>query len=62
MYSKELQLQFNPAKGYISLTGGGSIVFRQAFKNRLNNVIEDSDPIYSNALGFYKLGLKMWEE
>ena len=59
---KELQLQFNPAKGYISLTGGGSIVFRQAFKNRLNNVIEDSDPIYSNALGFYKLGLKMWEE
>lgn len=59
---KELQLKFNPAKGYILLTGGGSVIFKNAFKNRLKNVIVDDDPIFSNATGFYKLGLNIWKE
>lgn len=59
---KDLQLHFNPSKGYVLLTGGGSKIFEKAFKNRLKNIILDNDPVFSNAKGFYKLGLNLWRE
>lgn len=59
---KDLQLHFNPSKGYVLLTGGGSKVFEKAFKNRLKNIILDNDPVFSNAKGFYKLGVNLWKE
>lgn len=57
---KDLQLNFELAKGYVLLTGGGSIKFRQAFKNRLKNVILSDDPIFDNAVGFKILGKKLF--
>lgn len=59
---KDLQLHFNPNKGYVLLTGGGSMIFKNAFENRLKNIIVDSNPIFSNAMGFYKLGLNIWRD
>lgn len=59
---KDLQLHFNPNKGYVLLTGGGSVIFKNAFENRLKNIMVDSNPIFSNAMGFCKLGLNVWRE
>ncbi len=53
---KVLQFEFEVNKGYVLLTGGGSIRFRQAFKNRLKNLILSDDPIYDNVMGFKALG------
>lgn len=58
---KELQLNFNTSKGYLLLTGGGSITFKQAFKNRLENLIISDDPLFDNAKGFKKLGVSIWQ-
>lgn len=57
---KELQLSFKLAKGYVLLTGGGSLVFRNAFKNRLKNLIMSHDPLYDNVIGFKKVGEQLW--
>lgn len=59
---KDLQLNFNTSKGYVLLTGGGSITFKQAFKNRLENLIISNDPVFDNAKGFKRLGESIWQE
>ncbi|KEH90636.1 ParM/StbA family protein [Clostridium botulinum] len=59
---KELQLSFEVTKGYVFLTGGGSFVFRRAFKNRLKNLLISSDPLFDNVKGFKKVGEKLWLE
>lgn len=59
---KDLQLRFNVDTGYVLLTGGGSLVLQQPFKNRLNNLIVSNDPIFDNALGFKKVGEQLWQE
>lgn len=58
---KDLQLNFNTSKGYVLLTGGGSITFKQAFKNRLENLIISRDPVFDNAKGFKRLGESIWQ-
>ena len=57
---KELQLKFNINKGFILLTGGGSISLQQAFKNRLKNIITSNNCIFDDALGFKKIGESLW--
>ncbi|NFQ84197.1 ParM/StbA family protein [Clostridium sporogenes] len=57
---KELQLKFELAKGYVLLTGGGSLVFRNAFENRLKNLIISDDPLFDNVTGFKKVGEQLW--
>lgn len=57
---KELQLKFNINKGFILLTGGGSISLQQAFKNRLKNIIISNNCIFDDALGFKKIGESLW--
>lgn len=60
---KEIQLKFNTSLGYVLLTGGGSGVLKQAFKNRLGNSLLMSDnPLFDNALGFKKVGESLWLE
>lgn len=59
---KELQLNFELAKGYVLLTGGGSFTFRKAFQNRLKNLIISNDPLYDNVMGFKKVGEQLWQE
>ncbi|GAA0076222.1 hypothetical protein UT300005_06000 [Clostridium sp. CTA-5] len=59
---KDLQLNFNTSKGYVLLTGGGGITFKQAFKNRLENLIISNDPVFDNAKGFKRLGESIWQE
>lgn len=59
---KDLQLRFNVDAGYVLLTGGGSISLQQPFKNRLNNLILSEDPVFSNALGFKKVGEQLWQQ
>lgn len=59
---KELQLKFNLDLGYVFLTGGGSYLFRKAFKNRLSNVLLSNDPIFDNAIGSLKAGERIWQE
>lgn len=59
---KELQLGFELSKGYVLLTGGGSLIFKTAFKNRLNNLILSSDPLFDNAIGFKRVGEQLWQE
>lgn len=59
---KELQLKYNTNKGYMYLTGGGSILFEIPFKNRLNNLIVSSNRIFDNAIGFQKVGESLWLE
>lgn len=57
---KDLQLNFNTSKGYVLLTGGGSITLQKAFKNRLENILISDDPVFDNAKGFKKLGVSLW--
>ncbi|WP_143318435.1 ParM/StbA family protein [Clostridium sp. HBUAS56017] len=57
---KEIQLKFNVTKGYLFLTGGGSLTFRKAFNNRLENVLMSNDPIFDNAKGNKKRGEMLW--
>ncbi|MBU5227876.1 ParM/StbA family protein [Clostridium senegalense] len=59
---KELQLNFELAKGYVLLTGGGSLIFERAFKNRLKNLIISDDPLFDNVMGFKKVGEQLWLE
>ncbi|MBB6623852.1 ParM/StbA family protein [Clostridium gasigenes] len=59
---KDLQLNFNTSKGYVLLTGGGSIVLKRAFENRLENLIISNDPTFDNAKGFKKLGVSLWQK
>jgi plasmid segregation protein ParM len=60
---KDLQLKFPIAKGFVYLTGGGSINFRQAFLNRLpNNTIFSNDPIFDNAKGYKKLADSLFKD
>ncbi len=60
---KEVQLKFNTSTGYVLLTGGGSNVLRQAFKNRLgNNLLVSDNSLFDNALGFKKVGESLWQE
>lgn len=59
---KDLQLRFNVDKGFVLLTGGGSLTLQQPFKNRLNNLIVSNDPVFDNALGFKKVGEQLWQE
>lgn len=60
---KEIQLKFNTSLGYILLTGGGSSVLKQAFKNRVgNNLLISDNPLFDNALGFKKVGETLWLE
>lgn len=59
---KELQLSFELSKGYVLLTGGGSLIFKTAFKNRLNNLILSSEPLFDNAIGFKRVGEQLWLE
>ena len=58
---KDLQLKFNLNKGYVMLTGGGSKIFKTAFKNRLNNIIMSSTALWDNAIGFRKIGEQLWQ-
>ena len=59
---KEIQLKYNTNKGYVYLTGGGSILLKLPFKNRLNNLIISQNPIFDNAIGFGKVGESLWLE
>lgn len=59
---KEIQLKYNVAKGYIYLTGGGSILLKKPFLNRLNNIIVSDNPIFDNAIGFKRAGESLWQE
>ena len=59
---KELQLKFNVNKGYVYLTGGGSLLLQYAFKNRLNNVIVSDDCLFDNSIGFKRVGESLWQE
>lgn len=59
---KDLQFNFNVNKGYVLLTGGGSLTFQKAFENRLNNVLISPNPLFDNAIGFKKLGESIWQE
>ncbi|MFQ6881003.1 ATPase [Clostridium sp.] len=59
---KDLQFNFNINKGYVLLTGGGSLTFQKAFENRLNNVLISPNPLFDNAIGFKKLGESIWQE
>lgn len=59
---KELQLNFNVAKGYVLLTGGGAGVFKTAFKNRLKNLIVSEDNVFDNVKGFKKVGDSLWQQ
>ncbi|WP_010295813.1 ParM/StbA family protein [Clostridium senegalense] len=59
---KELQLKFELSKGYVLLTGGGSLTFKRAFQNRLKNLIISNDPLYDNVMGFKKVGEQLWLE
>ena len=57
---KELQLNFELSKGYVLLTGGGSLILRRAFQNRLKNLILSEEPIFDNVMGFKKVGEQLW--
>ena len=57
---KELQLKFNLNKGFVYLTGGGSNIYKIAFKNRLNNVIMSKEPVFDNVIGFERVGEQLW--
>ncbi|NFN14575.1 ParM/StbA family protein [Clostridium botulinum] len=59
---KEIQLKYNTNKGYVYLTGGGSILLKLPFKNRLSNLIISNNPIFDNAIGFGKVGESLWLE
>lgn len=59
---KDLQLKFNLSKGYVFLTGGGSTIFKTAFRNRLNNLIVSNNPLWDNAIGFKRVGEQLWQE
>ena len=59
---KEIQLKYNVSKGYIYLTGGGSILMKQPFLNRLNNIIVSDNPVFDNAIGFKRAGESLWQE
>lgn len=59
---KELQLKFNLNKGFVYLTGGGSNIYKIAFKNRLNNVIMSKEPVFDNVMGFKRVGEQLWQE
>lgn len=59
---KDLQLNFNTSKGYVLLTGGGSITFKKAFENRLDNLLMSNNPLFDNAKGFKKLGVSLWQQ
>ncbi|CAI3549227.1 ParM/StbA family protein [Clostridium neonatale] len=59
---KDLQLKFNVNKGYMYLTGGGSLSLQYGFRNRLKNLIISNDPIYDNVIGFKKVGEQLWQE
>lgn len=59
---KEVQLKVNLDVGYVFLTGGGSSMFKKAFKNRLKNLITSDDPCFDNAIGFEKVGEQLWQE
>ena len=55
-------LDFNfPARTEnIILTGGGAKLFIKAFKNRYSNCDIADEPLYTNAIGFKKVGEKIW--
>lgn len=57
---KELQLKFNLNKGFVYLTGGGSNIYKIAFKKRLNNVIMSKEPVFDNVIGFERVGEQLW--
>jgi len=59
---KDLQLKFNVNKGYVYLTGGGSLSLQYGFRNRLKNLILSNDPVYDNVIGFKKVGEQLWQE
>ncbi|MBY6948926.1 ParM/StbA family protein [Clostridium botulinum] len=59
---KEIQLKYNTNKGYVYLTGGGSILLKLPFKNRLSNLLISNNPIFDNAIGFGKVGESLWLE
>lgn len=59
---KDLQFNFNTSKGYVLITGGGSITLQKAFRNRLENLIISDDPVFDNAKGFKKLGVSLWQQ
>lgn len=59
---KELQLKYNVNKGYVYLTGGGSLTLKLAFRNRLKNIVISKDPVFDNAIGFKKVGESLWLE
>lgn len=58
---KDLQLNFDVSKGYVLLTGGGANIFKNAFKNRLKNLIVSEDNVFDNVKGFKKVGAYLWQ-
>lgn len=58
---KDLQLNFDVSKGYVLLTGGGANIFKNAFKNRLKNLIVSDDNVFDNVKGFKKVGAYLWQ-
>lgn len=59
---KELQLNFELSRGYVLLTGGGSLILRRPFQNRIKNVIISDDPVFDNVIGFKRVGEQLWLE
>lgn len=57
---KELDLNFPARTVNILLEGGGAKLFKKAFKNRYDNSDIASEPLYANAIGFKKVGEKLW--
>ena len=44
----------------IVLVGGGSVLFKQAFKNRYNNSSVADNHIFANSIGFLKVAKELW--
>jgi len=57
--NKELELNYPVSTEKIILTGGGGKLFENAFKKRYNTKLPD-DYLFSNALGFKKIGEVLW--
>jgi len=50
----------NPGEDIVLFTGGGSILLKQWLKLHFENVIFAEDPVFANALGYYKMGAAKW--
>ena len=53
-------MEYNPDEDIILLTGGGSILLGDILKKHFKNCQVIDDPIFSNVLGYYRMGVEKW--